>query len=78
MHKNYVVNQTLKISVRSELCTKVICICNSISINNNKYFFVDTPGFNNIDFGEKTKEALRNLITNPKKALNTFYFLLRF
>ena len=66
----------MKISVRSELCTKVICICNPISINGDKYFFVDTPGFNNDDFGEKTKEALRYLVTNPKNRIKAILICL--
>ena len=77
MLKNYGVNQTLETSDQPEGCTKGIKICNAISINDDKYFFIDTPGLiNDINFDKQTEEALKYYATNQKNRISAILICL--
>lgn len=76
MLKNFGVNQSLETSDQGEGCTKDIKPCNAISINDDKYFFIDTPGLNDKDLDKQTKEALRNQATNPKNRITAILICL--
>ena len=76
MLKNYGINQTLNTSEEGEGCTKKITACPTISIGDDKYFFIDTPGLNDKDLDEQTKTALRNQSTNPKNRIKAILICL--
>ena len=64
--KNHGVDQTLDTNDLGKACTKSIEPCGPISIDDDKYFFIDTPGLNDEDLDEQTKEALRHQATNNR------------
>ena len=70
------VNQTLKADGHGEGCTKILNVCKPISIDNDKYFFIDTPGLNNEDLDKKTKEALRYQATNQNNRISAILICL--
>ena len=74
--KNHGVDQTLDADDRDEGCTKSINPCKSIDIGDDKYFFIDTPGLNDEDLDEKTKEALRHQATNPDNRISAILICL--
>ena len=76
MLKNYGINKTLDTSDEGEGCTKKITACPTISIGDDKYFFIDTPGLNDKDLDEQTKTALRNQSTNSKNRIKAILICL--
>ena len=69
--KNHGFNQTL-----DEGWTKSLNSCKPISIDNDKYFFIDTPGLGDKDLDEKTKEALRYQATNQNNRISAILICL--
>jgi len=59
-----------------EGCTKSINSCNPISIGDDKYFFIDTPGLNDKDLDENTKKALRYQATNQNYRISAILICL--
>ena len=76
MLKNYGIDRTLDTSDEGGGCTKKITACPTISIGDDKYFFIDTPGLNDKDLDEQTKTALRNQSTNPKNRIKAILICL--
>lgn len=74
--KNHGVNQILEANDDGEGCTKSFNSCNPISIGDDKYFFIDTPGLNDDDLDEKTKEALRHQETNQNNRISAILICL--
>ena len=77
MLKNYGVNQTLETGDKPEVCTKRIKPCSPISIDDDKYFFIDTPGLiNDINIDKQTEEALKYHATNQKNRISAILICL--
>ena len=74
--KNHGVDQTLDANDLGEGCTKSIKPCSPIDIGDDKYIFIDTPGLNDEDLDEKTKEALRHQATNPDNRISAILICL--
>jgi len=74
--KNHGVDQILEADDRDEGCTKSIKPCKAIDIGDDKYFFIDTPGLNDEDLDEKTKEALRHQATDPNNRISAILICL--
>ena len=74
--KNHGVNQTLDTDNHGDGCTKSFNPCKPISIDDDKYFFIDTPGLNDDDLDEKTKEALRYQATNQNNRISAILICL--
>ena len=64
------VNEILKDNNSGKGCRFCINFCKPISIDNDKYFFMDTPGLGNEDLDEKTIEALRYQATNQNNRIS--------
>lgn len=74
--KNHGVDQTLDTNDLGEGCTKSIKPCKPIDIGDDKYIFFDTPGLNDEDLDEKTKEALRYQATDQKNRISAILICL--
>ena len=74
--KNHGVDQILETNDLGEGCIKSIKPCSPISIDDDKYFFIDTPGLNDIDFDKQTEEVLRYYATNPKNRISAILICL--
>ena len=69
--KNHGFNQTL-----DEGWTKILNPCKPISIDNDKYFFIDTPGLSDEDLDKQTKEAFRYQATDRKNRISAILICL--
>ena len=68
--KNHGVAQILKANDLGKACTKSIEPCGPISIDDDKYFFIDTPGLGDKDLDEETKKDLRYQATDRKNRIS--------
>ena len=76
LFKNFNVDEHLDTSDEGGGCTKKIKGCKPVNIHDDKYFFIDTPGLNDKELDEQTKEALRNQATNPKNRIKAILICL--
>lgn len=76
LFKNYGENQELEANGKGDGCTTKITPCKPIYINDDKYFFIDTPGLDDEDLDEKTVEALRYQSTDTKNRIKAILICL--
>ena len=74
--KNHGVAQILEANALGKAYRKSIKPCSPISIDDDKYFFIDTPGLGDKDLDEETKKDLRYQATDRKNRISAILICL--
>ena len=74
--KNHGVAQILEANALGKAYRKSIKPCSPIDIDDDKYFFIDTPGLSDEDLDKQTKEAFRYQATDRKNRISAILICL--